>query len=160
MRVTRKHDHDDHREGRARRLRSIAAFAGCSDAELLRIDDLATEVHRPAGTVLQVAGRPLRQAAAVVRGEVFERAAGGRALVPRPLFGAELLTGDGTSPSTVVAATDVCLLVFGLSEIEELARLDGIRALADGARMPAPAAQASEPAVRVAHLPGLTAAVA
>jgi hypothetical protein len=150
MRWTRKQDESGRQAARSE-LRAIPAFARCSDAELARIDDLATEIRRPAGTVLQTQGRGTRQVAVLVSGSAVDRTVGDRDLVPWSLVGSEVLRGQELSLSTIVTTSEARLLVFGLAELDELLALDGIRAWADGARVPSAAAhrqpvRASRPA--------------
>jgi hypothetical protein len=123
-------------------LRAVPELARCSDAAIDHLDDIATEVTRPAGAIVEAEGHLLRQMAVVLDGTLVERQADGHELPVSGLVGIEALRGARVAASTVVATTPVRLLVFGPLEIDELVELvrsagsTGIRAAADGARVP------------------------
>ncbi len=124
-----------------RALRAMAELRGCTDATVDRIDDLATPVTRPAGTVIQRRGQELRQLVLVLEGTLAEQAGSGRTVRAGGLVGADPLEGAHVAEATVVATSDVRLLVFGPDEIAEARELvqsrggTRIRAAAAGARV-------------------------
>ncbi len=124
------------REQRLELLARIPELARCTRAELAIVDELGTEVRRPAGALLQRAGHVLRQTVIVLDGSVEDRAGASvlRTSGAGHLVGAQGLTGARpAASSTVRAATPVRLLVFGPAELGVLAELSGIRAWATGA---------------------------
>ena len=107
-------------------LAVVPAFAGCDPTTLQRVAELGTELRRGPGTVLEREGRLLRQATVVLEGEAVERPGGGR---PRAVSAghvvgeAALRRRDAVSTSSVVAETAVSLLVFGPTDLAEVAQL-------------------------------------
>ena len=109
-----------------RALAAVPALAGCGEALLERIADLGTELRRQPGAVLQRAGRPVRQALVVMDGVVAEQAGDGSAEQHGTghLIGAGALAGGApVAERAVVAVTEVRVLVYGVLELHEVARL-------------------------------------
>lgn len=138
------------RAHRARRLEVLSrtwAFRGCSPEELGRIDAAGTVVERPAGVVLQQAGRSVRQLVVVLEGSVIESGHGlTRTFGPDHVVGVEALARHGgPAGASAATATAVQVLVLGPAELVEVADLAGVRAAFTG-----PVRRASRAAVGAA----------
>ena len=110
------------RRAAARRLRTIDLFAGCSPAELARIDSLLTEVHVPAGRVLMSEGAPGRDFVIVIEGTASATRRG-KALgeVDAGSFFGELsLLDEQPRTATVTAATPMRIYVLNAFEFRRL----------------------------------------
>jgi hypothetical protein len=160
MAVTGKRRQRRDQEGEARatldaRLDVLArswAFRACSRKELERIDGLATEVRRPAGVIVQHAGRGVRQMIVVVEGAVIESAHGTtRTFGVEHLLGGEALRQrSAPAGASVATATPVRALVLGPAEIAEVSAMDGVQAVLSGrtARAAVRGAREALPAAR------------
>lgn len=99
------------RERHAAGLRTVDLFRGCTDAELRWIGRTGDELLLPAGSVLARRGTRGRQLVVLLEG----RAEGDeRSYEAGSAVGALELVDDGPVDETVVASTDVRLLVFGV----------------------------------------------
>lgn len=136
-------------EARLDVLATTWAFRECSREELERIDGLATEVRRPAGVIIQHAGRGVRQMIVVLEGTVIESAHGTtRTFGVEHLMGGEALRRrSAPAGASVATASPVRALVLGPAEIAEVAELDGVRAVLRG-RTPRPAVRAADAGAR------------
>lgn len=103
-------------------LRQTSLFSGCTKRELGRIDSLTTMVEVDQGRVLTREGRPGIEFFVVARGT----ATGSRHGVwiaefePGSFFGELALLGDGLRTATIVADTDMSLLVSSRAEFWSL----------------------------------------
>jgi CRP/FNR family transcriptional regulator/CRP/FNR family cyclic AMP-dependent transcriptional regulator len=103
-------------------LRRVPLFNDCTDEELRRIADISKIVETPAGTVLTEAGTPGDSFFVVIDGRVSvqTQVRVGDPLLPGDFFGEmSLLDGEPRS-ATVVATTDVRLLVVDRSHFWRL----------------------------------------
>jgi CRP-like cAMP-binding protein len=94
-------------------LRRVPLFNDCTDEELRRIADTAKVVETPAGTVLMEVGTPGESFFFVIDGRVSVQTQVGLGdpLLPGDFFGEmSLLDGEPRS-ATIIATTDVRLLV-------------------------------------------------
>ncbi|HVU73254.1 MAG TPA: cyclic nucleotide-binding domain-containing protein [Mycobacteriales bacterium] len=96
-------------------LRSITLFEDLTDKQLLELTRLLDEVERPAGTVLTRQGSVGRESFILVRGEVTVLVHGAPVtrLGPGELIGEMALLNAQPRTATVIADTDVTLLVVG-----------------------------------------------
>jgi CRP/FNR family transcriptional regulator, cyclic AMP receptor protein len=106
------------KEGRRRALRDIALFSGCSDKQLWRIAALTTEHWVPARRVLTVAGDDGDEFFVVVRGTATVSRDGVvlGTVGPGSFFGELSLLDGAKRTATVVADTDMVLLVMSRTE--------------------------------------------
>jgi CRP/FNR family transcriptional regulator, cyclic AMP receptor protein len=117
-------------------LRGLAIFEDLDAGELARVDGLTCEVSVPAGRILMRQGHPGSESVLVVSGDA-DVVIDGRA-VSRVAAGdvvGEMALLDGRPRSaTVVAATDMRLLVLDRGQFAELMQLPGAAlAIADRA---------------------------
>jgi CRP/FNR family cyclic AMP-dependent transcriptional regulator len=103
-------------------LRGVQLFAGCSTAELGKIASLATEHHAKAGQVLTERGDPGLEFFIIVEGEATATRKGAHlaTLGPGSFFGELALLDGGTRTATVIAETDMRLLVLSRREFTGL----------------------------------------
>ena len=103
-------------------LRGIALFAGCTKAELARISSLATETRVGAGTVLTREGDIGRHAFILIDGaaSAYRKERRIAILGPGSLCGELALLDGGERTATVVAETDLRLLVLTRQELSSL----------------------------------------
>jgi CRP/FNR family transcriptional regulator, cyclic AMP receptor protein len=107
---------------RIKLLRGIELFAGCNTTELGRISSLTTEHCLGAGTVLTRQGEPGLEAFVMIEGAASARRNDRTVaeLGPGSLFGELALLDGDRRTATVVADTDVRLLVLSRREFASL----------------------------------------
>jgi CRP-like cAMP-binding protein len=112
------------RDERAALLKGVDLFSGCSSQELRRLASLSTEVDAPSGTVLAQEGEPGNEFFIIVSGQAKASRNGVTlaALSPTAFFGELALLDGGERTATVVAETDLRLLVLSRAEFRELCR--------------------------------------
>jgi hypothetical protein len=127
-------------------LARFPLFAGCTRAELRRIDALTYEIDVPAGRVLVREGQPANQVLFLTAG--LGRATRGAATVgcyePGSCIGGAECAASTVNPDTVTAATTVTLLAAAAHEFRSLRDIPAIARLV--AAPVAPAAVECEPA--------------
>jgi len=103
-------------------LRGVELFSGCSNAELGRIASLTTEHHAKSGQVLTERGEPGLEFFIVVDGQAKATRKGVplATLGPGSFFGELALLDGGERTATVVAETDMRLLVLSRREFKSL----------------------------------------
>jgi CRP-like cAMP-binding protein len=106
-------------------LRGVQLFVGCSTAELGKIATLTTEYDAKAGQVLTERGDPGLEFFIIVAGEATATRQGVHlaTLGPGSFFGELALLDGGTRTATVVADTDMRLLVLSRGEFNGLTQL-------------------------------------
>jgi CRP-like cAMP-binding protein len=110
------------RDARIRHLQRVPLFAGFNEAELRRVAELSRIVESPAGTMITQIGAPGDSFFVLIDGTVVVRTpvGAGSELRPGDFFGEmSLLDGDPRS-ATIVATTDLRLLVVDRSHFWEL----------------------------------------
>jgi len=110
------------RDARIRHLQRVPLFSGLSEGELGRIADLARIVEMSAGTVVTQAGEPGDSFFVLIDGSATVRtsAGPGNRLQPGDFFGEmSLLDGDPRS-ATIVATTDLRLVIVDRSHFWRL----------------------------------------
>ena len=103
-------------------LRRVPLFNECTEEELRRIADISKIVERPMGTVLTEIGRPGDSFLFIIDGRVSveTQIGAGDPLRPGDFFGEmSLLDGEPRS-ATVIATTDVRLLIVDRSHFWRL----------------------------------------
>jgi CRP/FNR family transcriptional regulator, cyclic AMP receptor protein len=112
------------RQERVELLRGVQLFSGCSTTELRRIASLTTEIAVEAGKVLTKRGEPGLEFFIIIEGEANATRKGVdlATLGPGSFFGELALLDGGQRTATVVAETDMRLLVLSRSEFNELHR--------------------------------------
>jgi CRP/FNR family transcriptional regulator, cyclic AMP receptor protein len=101
------------RDARIRHLQRVPLFSGFDEDELRRVADLSRIVEAPAGTVVTQIGEPGDSFFVIIDGTVTVRTpvGAGSQLQPGDFFGEmSLLDGEPRS-ATIVATTDVRLLI-------------------------------------------------
>lgn len=151
MEHTRLPGHRTHRRARRDGREQVEAlarfplFAGCTRAELRRIDALTYELDVPAGRVLAREGEPASQVLFVTAG--WGRATRGSATVgcyePGSCIGGAECARAEVNPVTVTAETTVTVLAASAREFRSLRDIAAIARLAEA---PASAPVADEPA--------------
>ena len=109
-------------DARIEHLRRVSLFADCTDVELRRIADISRIVETLAGSVLTKVGTPGDSFFLIIDGRVSveTRVGVGEPLHPGDFFGEmSLLDGDPRS-ATIIATTDVRLLVVDRSQFWRL----------------------------------------
>jgi len=103
-------------------LRGVGLFSGCTNAELGHIASLTTEYHAKPRQVLAERGEPGSEFFVVVEGEATATRKGVflQTLGPGSFFGELALLDGGTRTATVVAKTDMRLLVLSRREFRTL----------------------------------------
>jgi CRP/FNR family cyclic AMP-dependent transcriptional regulator len=103
-------------------LRSVPMFAGCSRGELRQIASLGTPVPVAAGRRLTVEGQPGREFFLVLEGWARCEVGGRHAATfgPGDFFGELSLLDGGPRSATVVADTDMEVLVLDAREFASL----------------------------------------
>lgn len=103
-------------------LRGVTLFAGCSTAELGKIASLTSEHHAKAGQVLTERGDPGLEFFIIVEGDATATRKGVHlaTLGPGSFFGELALLDGGERTATVVAETDMRLLVLSRREFNGL----------------------------------------
>jgi len=106
-------------------LRGVGLFSGCTNAELAHIASLTTEYHAKPGQVLAERGKPGSAFFVVVDGEATATRNGVllSTLGPGSFFGELALLDGGSRTATVVAKTDMQLLVLSRREFRTLQEL-------------------------------------
>jgi CRP/FNR family transcriptional regulator, cyclic AMP receptor protein len=110
------------RDVRIRHLQRVPLFSGFSEHELRRVADLSRIVEAPVGTVITQIGEAGDSFFVLIDGMVSVRTpvAAGRQLQPGDFFGEmSLLDGEPRS-ATIVATTDIRLLVVDRSHFWRL----------------------------------------
>jgi CRP/FNR family transcriptional regulator/CRP/FNR family cyclic AMP-dependent transcriptional regulator len=110
------------RDVRIRHLQRVPLFSGFSESELRRVADLSRIVEAPVGTVITQIGEAGDSFFVIIDGKVSVRTpvAAGRQLQPGDFFGEmSLLDGEPRS-ATIVATTDLRLLVVDRSHFWRL----------------------------------------
>jgi CRP/FNR family transcriptional regulator, cyclic AMP receptor protein len=105
-------------------LKGVDLLSGCSADELRRIASLTTEFDAPAGQVLARQGEMGMEFFIIVSGLARASRNGVElaALEPTSFFGELALLDGGERTATVVAETDLHLLVLSRGEFKELCR--------------------------------------
>ncbi len=111
-----------HKDQRLALLRGVGLFSGCSNTELNRIGSLMTMVELVQGSVLVEQGTPGLEFFVVVEGSATASRNGLQLAVLEPgsFFGELALLDGGERTATVVAATDMKLLVLTRHEFMSL----------------------------------------
>lgn len=111
-------------------LASVPLFAALSKKELTKVARLTTELHLKAGTEVVREGEPGREAFIIVSGTAAVKRNGRRiaTLGPGDAFGELALLDHGPRTATVVADTDLEVLVLNAGEFAGL--LDEVPAVA------------------------------
>ena len=106
-------------------LRGVQLFEGCSTAELGKIASLTTEYDAKAGQVLTERGDPGLEFFIIVAGKATATRQGVHlaTLGPGSFFGELALLDGGTRTATVVAETDMRLLVLSRREFNGLTQV-------------------------------------
>jgi CRP-like cAMP-binding protein len=110
-------------DSRIRHLQRVPIFSGLTEQELRRIAELSRIVEVPAGTVVTEIGQPGEAFFVIIDGTVAVRTpvGAGTQLQPGDFFGEmSLLDGEPRS-ATVVATTDLRLLIVDRSHFWRLA---------------------------------------
>ncbi len=116
------HKPRSYKEMRRESLRNVALFSGCTDKELWKIAAITTEYRCPARQVLTVAGELGHEFFVIIRGRATVSRDGIvlGTLGPGSFFGELALLDGGKRTATVVADTDMLLLVLSRSEFRSL----------------------------------------
>jgi CRP/FNR family transcriptional regulator, cyclic AMP receptor protein len=103
-------------------LHGVQLFSGCSNGELGKIASLTTEVHAKAGKVLTKRGDPGLEFFIIVEGKATATRKGVHlaTLGPGSFFGELALLDGGKRTATVIADTDMRLLVLSRGEFNGL----------------------------------------
>jgi CRP/FNR family transcriptional regulator, cyclic AMP receptor protein len=103
-------------------LATVGLFSVLSKSELRQVLKAADQVDAEAGQVLVVEGRPGHEFFLILEGEAIVRRNGRKlaTLGPGEYFGELSLLDHGPRSATVVAATDMRLLVLGQREFAGL----------------------------------------
>jgi CRP/FNR family cyclic AMP-dependent transcriptional regulator len=103
-------------------LRQVPLFSSCSQSELRQIAGLGTPVPIAAGRRLTVEGQPGREFFLVLEGRARCEVGGRHAadFVPGDFFGELALLDGGPRSATVVAETDMEVLVLDAREFASL----------------------------------------
>ena len=112
------------RDERVELLQCVDLFSGCSGQELRRLASLSTEFDAPSGTVLAQEGQPGNEFFIIVSGlaKASRNGVTLATLSPTAFFGELALLDGGERTATVVAETDLRLLVLSRAEFKELCR--------------------------------------
>ena len=112
------------RDERVALLKGVDLLSGCSSAELSRIASLTTEWDAVAGQVLAQQGDVGKEFFIIVSGkaEASRNGVSLATLSPTSFFGELALLDGGERTATVVAQTDLRLLVLSRGEFKELCR--------------------------------------
>jgi CRP-like cAMP-binding protein len=109
-------------DDRGKLLRNIDLFSGCSNDELRRIGSLSMEMEMEKGTVLVEEDQTGLEFFVVVKGSATATRQGLwlANFGPGSFFGELALVDGGRRTATVVADTDMSLLVFSRAEFSSL----------------------------------------
>ena len=113
-----------HRDKRIALLGGVHLLSGFSKDELRRVASLTTELEAPAGQILAQQGESGQEFFIIVEGKA-KASRNGVALAtlrPTDFFGELALLDGGNRTATVVADTDLRLLVLSRGEFKELCR--------------------------------------
>jgi len=145
-RLLRRRGHrQERRDGREQveALARFPLFAGCTRAELRRIDALTYELDVPAGRVLAREGEPASQVLFVTAG--WGRATRGAANVgcyePGSCIGGVECAAGSTNSDTVIAETTVTVLAATAREFRSLSDIPAIARIAATPAVPEPVAE-------------------
>lgn len=113
------------RRGRRTKLEllgNVRLFSTCNKRELARIASLVDEIEAPKGKVIIRQGDPGRECFVVAEGKAKAtiRGKGSAVLGPGSFFGEMSLLDQGPRSATVIAETDMRLLVLGSREFSSL----------------------------------------
>ena len=110
------------RDPKVVRLSQVQLFSTCSKRDLSRIAALVEEIEVPSGRVLMRQGDPGREAFVIADGwaKVTIRGKPNAKLGPGECFGEMALLHTAPRSATVVAETDMRLLVLGSRQFSEL----------------------------------------
>jgi CRP/FNR family cyclic AMP-dependent transcriptional regulator len=110
------------RNAKVELLGNVRLFSGCNKRELARIAALVDEVEAPKGKVLLRQGDPGQECFVIAEGKAKAtiRAKGSAMLGPGAFFGEMSLLDQGPRSATVIAETDMRLLVLGSREFSSL----------------------------------------
>ena len=113
-----------HRDRRIDLLREVDLLAGCTKDQLRQIASLSTELDARPGQVLPEQGKPGREFFVIVEGTAKASRNGLvlATLAPTDFFGELALLDGGDRTATVVAETDMRLLVLSRTEFNQLCR--------------------------------------
>jgi CRP/FNR family transcriptional regulator, cyclic AMP receptor protein len=105
-------------------LRGVDLLAGCTNDQLRQIASLSTEIDAASGQVLAEQGRQGREFFIIVEGTATASRNGAvlATLTPTDFFGELALLDGGERTATVVAETDMRLLVLTRTEFNQLCR--------------------------------------
>ena len=103
-------------------LGNVRLFSACNKRELARIASLVEEIEAPEGKVLVRQGDPGRECFVIAEGRARAtmRGKGSAMLGPGSFFGEMSLLDQGPRSATVMAETDMRLLVLGSREFSAL----------------------------------------
>jgi len=107
---------------RAEILRGIPLFSSCRNSELAKVESLTTELLVGQGDVLAIEGEPGRQFFVVISGvaKAYRGVTPIGDLGPGSFFGEVALLDGGARTATVIAETDMRVLVLSRSEFVAL----------------------------------------
>jgi CRP/FNR family cyclic AMP-dependent transcriptional regulator len=102
------------KDAKVKLLSRVPLFAACSKSDLSRIASLADQIEVPAGKVLTRQGEPGWECFITVAGKARASMRGRRnvSFGPGSFFGEMSLLDGGPRSATVIADTDMCLLVL------------------------------------------------
>jgi CRP-like cAMP-binding protein len=111
-----------HKDQRITLLRGVRLFSSCTNEELRHIASLVTLVEANQGSVLSEQGKAGKEFFVVVEGSATATRNGIRLarLDPGSFFGELALLDGGPRTATVIANTDMQLLVFARREFSQL----------------------------------------
>jgi CRP/FNR family cyclic AMP-dependent transcriptional regulator len=106
------------RRPQARALQDVPLFSRCSRSELRRIDSLTVDIYAQAGRSLTVTHQPGTEFFVILQGTatVSRRGVQLDTIGPGSFFGELALLDYGRRTATVIADTDMKLLVLSLQE--------------------------------------------
>jgi len=113
-----------YKDERVALLRGVDLLSGCSKEELRRIASITTEMEAHAGQVLAEQGTPGREFFIIISGKARAERSGVAlaTLTPTTFFGELALLDGRVRTATVVAESDLRLLVLSLGEFRHLCR--------------------------------------
>jgi CRP-like cAMP-binding protein len=113
-------------------LSNVRLFSACSNRDLRRIASLTTPIDVPKGEVLIRQGETKRECFVIAEGQAKATMRGRRSVTlgPGTFFGEMSLLDGGPRSATVVAETDMHLLVLSSREFSSL--LDSVPTVARG----------------------------
>jgi CRP-like cAMP-binding protein len=110
------------RDPKIERLSQVQLFSACSKRDLAAIARLTEEVDVPAGKILMRQGDPGRECFVIEEGKAKATVRGkkSRVMGPGECFGEMALLDSAPRSATVVAETDMRLVVLGSREFSTL----------------------------------------